>query len=81
MVATPRTSELASAADISPSYASEILSGKRDRKPPRSLAIHIYRKTGWKHAILDGLTDEQIDMLEQVEPWSPRKPADQQAAA
>lgn len=54
---------------ISIPYASQILSGVR--APARGLAIHIFRKTGWKHAILDGLTDEQIDLLETVEPWTP----------
>lgn len=60
---------LASVATISLPYASQILSGTR--QPARSLAIHIFRKTGWKHAILDGLSDEQIDLLETVEPWTP----------
>ncbi|MFN3424868.1 MAG: hypothetical protein ACK40C_09215 [Novosphingobium meiothermophilum] len=71
----PTTSDLASKAGISLSYASEIISGKRGRKPPRSLAIHILRTTGWKHSVLDGLTDEQIDMLEQIDPWQPKEAA------
>jgi hypothetical protein len=65
----PRTQELADAVGISKSYASEILSGKR---PARSLAIHIFRKTGWRHETIADLTDEQMAMLEQIEPWTPQ---------
>ncbi|WP_141134035.1 helix-turn-helix domain-containing protein [Sphingopyxis indica] len=69
----PKTSVLARDAGISPSYASEVLSGTR--KPSRALAIRIFRKTGWRHPLLDGLTDEQIDTLEAVEPWRPSEKA------
>lgn len=65
-----RTSELASRAGISLSYASEIVNQRR--KPGRSLAIHILRTTGWRHPSIDGLTDEQLTALEQVDPWAPR---------
>lgn len=71
----PSTSDLASKAGISLSYASEIISGKRGRKPTRPLAIHILRTTGWRHSVLDGLTDAQIDILEQIEPWQPKEAA------
>jgi len=67
----PTTSGLAEAVGISPSYASEILSGNRGRAPSRPLAIHIMRKTGWRHPMLSGLTDAQIEALEQIEPWAP----------
>ncbi len=67
------TAELASQASISLSYASEIANGKRN--PSRSLAIHILRKTGWRHPVIAQLTDEQIDTLEQVEPWTPAERA------
>jgi hypothetical protein len=70
--------ELADAADISKSYASEILSGKRH--PSRPLAIHIYRQTGWRHASIADLTDEQLAMLEEIEPWSPKAPTSRAAA-
>lgn len=71
----PKTIELASAAGISKSYASEILNG---RQPNRPLAIHIFRKTGWRHPLIAGLTDEQIAVFEQVEPWTaPGEKADQ----
>lgn len=69
-----KPSELAEQASISQSYASMILSGSRT--PPRSLAIHIFRSTGWRHAIIADLTDAQIDLLETVEPWSPTKTPD-----
>lgn len=55
------------------SYASEILSGART--PSRPLAIHILRRTGWRHAMLDGLGDEQLALLEQIEPWRPKATA------
>jgi len=66
----PTPNALREAAGISQSYASMILSG--NRIPPRPLAIHILRKTGWRHSVLGGLTEQQIDLLEQVEPWTPR---------
>ena len=68
MQSPPKTAELVAAADISKSYASEIVNGKR--RPSRPLAIHILRVTGWRHSILDGLSDEQMAMLETVEPWA-----------
>ena len=63
-------SELRAAAGISQSYASMILSGQR--APGRPLAIHIFRKTGWRHDLLAGLSDEQIGVIEQIEPWTPK---------
>lgn len=68
MSTQPRTKDLADAAGISKSYASEILNG---RTPQRPLAIHIFRKTGWRHDCLADLTEEQMTMLEQIEPWLP----------
>lgn len=65
-----RTSELASKASISTSYASEIINGKR--APSRSLAIHIFRQTGWKHSLIEDLSDEQMSVLEQVDGWAPK---------
>lgn len=67
----PTFKELLEATGISRGYASDILTGKQD--PSRPLAIHIYRKTGWRHALLDGLSDEQLDVLEAVDPWTPAK--------
>lgn len=62
----PSYSELATKAGISRSYACEILG---EKQPSRPLAIHIYRTTGWKHPLIEGLSDEQLSMLEQIEPW------------
>lgn len=59
--------KLAEGTGISISYASQIINGKR--APARPLAIHIFRKTGWRHGLIANLTDEQIATLEQVEPW------------
>lgn len=64
---------MADATGISLPYASQIMGGKR--APSRPLAIHILRTTGWRHSVLDGLTDEQIDMLEQIEPYQPKQAA------
>jgi len=65
----PSYIKLAEAADISKSYAHEIV--KLRRSPSRPLAIHIFRTTGWKASPIAALTDEQIAMLETVEPWKP----------
>ena len=69
----PSPKELSEAASISQSYASMILSDDDDptksRTPRRSLAIFIFRRFGWKHPTIAGLTNEQIDTLEQIEPW------------
>jgi hypothetical protein len=67
MQTPPGTAELARLADISLSYASEIVN--RKRAPSRRLAIHILRKTEWRHPVLADLSDEQIATLEQIEPW------------
>ena len=67
MQRTPGTMELAEKAGISKSYASEIVNDQR--RPSRPLAIHIFRKTGWRHAVIASLTDAQIETLEAVEPW------------
>jgi hypothetical protein len=69
----PTPSALKDAAGISQSYASMILSDSDDpdrrRTPPKSLAIFIFRTFGWRHPSIADLTDEQIDVLEQIEPW------------
>lgn len=72
---------LADAIGISVPYASQIIGGTR--QPARPLAIHIFRRTGWRHDSIAGLTDEQIAMLEAIEPWSPatRPTPTQQAEA
>jgi hypothetical protein len=70
MQSSPTIAELREVASISQSYASMILSG--DRTPSRPLAIHIFRRTAWKHPLIAGLSDEQIDTLERIDPWTPR---------
>ncbi len=70
----PTTSELALKAGISKSYASDILNGKRETLG-RPIAIHIYRATGWTHPSIADLTEEQMAMLEQIDPWQPREAA------
>ncbi|MCW1431374.1 hypothetical protein [Novosphingobium sp. JCM 18896] len=74
--APPSIKALIEATGISQSYGSMILSGARI--PPRALAIAIYRKTDWRHDTIADLTDEQMAVLESVEPWTPPK---QRAAA
>lgn len=69
---TPLISDLRETG-ISQSYASMILSGAR--QPSRPLAIHIFRKTGWKHPLIADLTEEQMDVLEAVDPWKPAQDA------
>ena len=65
-----KPTELSKAAGISIPYASQILAeGEGARTPSRPLAIHIYRTTGWKHSRIADLTDEQMEMLERLEPW------------
>ena len=63
----PGTGELAAAAGISKSYASEIVNDVRD--PSRPLAIHILRQTGWRHDCLAGLSEEDLAVLERIDPW------------
>ena len=70
----PSTSELSAVAGISKSYASEILSGQR--KPSRPVAIHIFRATGWRHALIADLSEDDMVLLERIEPFQPREAAD-----
>lgn len=69
--------ELSRAAGISVPYASQILSADpvKARAPSRPLAIHIMRATGWRHESIADLTDEQIAVLEELEPWKPQADA------
>lgn len=73
MIEAPSIKDIIEASGISQSYASMILTGAR--QPSRPLAIRLFRKTGWRHALLADLTDEQIAVLETVEPWTPRQDA------
>jgi hypothetical protein len=75
----PSPKELSDAVGISPSYASMILSESDDpaksRTPPRSLAILIFRKLGWKHRSIEALTEEQMRLFEECDPWTPKREA------
>jgi hypothetical protein len=75
----PSPKELVDVSGISPSYASMILSESDDpaksRTPQRSLAILIYRRTGWKHPSIADLTEQQMKVFEEVDPWTPRQAA------
>lgn len=73
MQSIPTISDLIAATGISQSYASMIRNGSRD--PSRPLAIHIFRKTGWRHKALNGLSEDQIAALETIEPWQRQKAA------
>jgi hypothetical protein len=74
-MATPTPKELTEAVDISMSYANKIVmtEGEHKRTPPRSLAILIYRKTGWRHDSIADLTEAQMTVFEQVDPWTPKE--------
>lgn len=76
----PSPKQLIEVAGISPSYASMILSETKARTPPRSLAILILRKTGWLHPTIADLTEEQMRVFEQVDPWTPPKQRQDEAA-
>jgi len=77
----PSPKQLVEVAGISPAYASMILSDDADkaRTPARSLAIVIFRKLGWRHPVIADLSEDQMKVLEQVEPWAPRRAQDQAA--
>jgi hypothetical protein len=73
----PTTKQLREAVPgISSGYASMILSDSDDprksRTPARSLAIHIFRKTRWRHPSIADLTEAQMKVFEAVDPWTPR---------
>lgn len=75
----PSYVDLANATGISRSFAHEILN--TPKKPSGSLAVHIYRATGWKHPRIAGMTDDQIAAYEAMHPYTSRKPADAAVAA
>lgn len=66
----PKPTDLAATIGISVPYASQILTGTRT--PSRALAIRCFRLTGWRHAVLTGLDDADIAVLEKLEPYVPR---------
>lgn len=52
----------------------------KGRVPPKSLAILIFRKTGWPHPSIADLTEDQMRVLEEVSPWTPPKERQDEAA-
>ncbi len=74
----PTTSAFAEAAGISTGYASDILNGNRPM--PRALAIHMLRQIGWQHESIAELTDAQITVLAEIDPWTPPKEREPTAA-
>lgn len=71
MCKKPKPTDLSRAVGISVPYASQILTDEPDsaRTPSRSLAIHIFKRTGWRHASISGLSEAEIALLEKLEPW------------
>lgn len=65
----PRVKQLVEAVRISKGYASDILNSKQ--APSRPLAIHIFQATGWKHSSIADLSPAQLDMLANIDPWTP----------
>jgi predicted transcriptional regulator len=57
--------ELAAAANISPSYAWQIVHGTRD--PSRKMAIHIWKTTGRKFPPISHLSDDDVEYLARIE--------------
>lgn len=77
----PTPKALADAGGISLSYANKILiDGEHRRIPPRPLAIRIFRETGWKHPSIATLTETQMLMSEELDPWTPPKERQDEAA-
>lgn len=55
---------------ISKAHASQIVNGKH--KPSLRLAVAIWRATGWKCARIVHATDAQLEVIEKLDPWTPR---------
>lgn len=80
-MAKPTPQALAEAGGISLSYANKILiDGDHKRTPPRSLAILIFRRTGWPHPSIAEMTEDQMKAFEEVDPWTPPKERQDEAA-
>lgn len=62
--------KLADVAGISVPYASQLLSGVRT--PSQTLAIHLFRRSGWKHPTIAIFSDDQLEALASMSPWVPR---------
>lgn len=66
----PTQTEMQERLGISQGYASLLL--RNERAPAKGLAVRIFREFGWRHPVIANLTDEQIDLLESMEPWEPK---------
>jgi transcriptional regulator with XRE-family HTH domain len=64
MATTISYTELAQRAEISPSYAHQIMNGKR--KPPLPVALVIYDATGLQFGGLHGLTKREIEAARKI---------------
>jgi hypothetical protein len=72
----PTPQRLVEASGISLSYANKILiDGDHRRVPPKSLAVLIFRATGWRHESIAALTEEQMAVIEEIDPWTKREAA------
>jgi hypothetical protein len=58
---------------ISKAHASQIIHGKHS--PSLSLAVAIWRATGWKCRRIAHATDAQLEVIEEVAPWNNSKEA------
>ena len=66
-MAKPTTRKLVEATGISRTYAHDILS---DKQPPSlPLAIEIHRLTGWKHSLIEDMSQVALDELAAALPW------------
>lgn len=70
METKPTQRELMDKVGISQPYASLILAGKR--QPPKPLAVHIYRVTGWRHEVLADIAETDLAIIERIDPWQPQ---------
>jgi hypothetical protein len=62
---------------ISKAHASQIVNGKHS--PSLSLAVAIWRATGWKCQRIAHATDEQLAVIEEIDPWTPKERQDEAA--
>jgi hypothetical protein len=65
---TPTIRQVVEELGISRGYACDILNNKTQ---PRGLIVQIYRRFGWKAPLIADMSDEQIDMIEEVERLAP----------
>lgn len=68
----PSINDLMKVAGISKSYACEILGSKSKppKAPSRSLAVFLFRELGWRHESIADLPEEQMAMVETLDPYT-----------